>query len=189
MAYANAGCSNEIHPSTSYLFDGSEVSIRNFVTPALLSTMTRLGLQVNPGSLPPQVNGQYLASKLKLLSSNIDTDVVNSIFADTYFVFQRQQALTIDLSYATANGSEFSRNNACFIAGKGNRFTVLGKQQITEDEGTADSIIIISGRILPTGIADFQFAAFITDNHGVSGFIENGHGRIFYDSDNVAVKQ
>ena len=188
-----AGCSGDEYQNTysDDVFDGSEESIQNFVRPELLGIMTGLGLQIHPGNFPPFVNGEYLASTLKLYASNIDSDVTNSIFADTYFKFRNQnrQNLMIELEYITANGSEFSRGNTSVIAGSGDFFTVFAKQKITEDEGSADSIIIVSGKITPAGISDFQFAIFISDNHGIPGFIENNHGRLFYDADNLAAKQ
>ena len=173
------------------VFNGSTQSIRNYTTPQLLAIISAMGLQINPGNSPPMVNGDYLASRLRLYASNIPNDEINSIFADTSFKLENQnrQKLTLDLSYMTANGSEFSRRNKAVISGNGNRFSIFAKQTITEDFGTAESIIVVSGELTETGITDFQFALFILDNHGVSDFIANNHGRLFYDADNLAENQ
>lgn len=172
-------------------FNGSRQSIAQYVTPELLSIMESLGLQVNPGNTPPTINGEYLASELLLYASNVPNDVVNVGFADTYFTFQNQNNpnLTTSVSYTTKNGTETATGTGTVISGTGNRFTVLAKQIITNEEGTADSILILSGMLTPNGISDFQFALFMLDNHGVADFISNQQGRLFYDADNLATSQ
>jgi hypothetical protein len=193
LIFLVTGCShdNVRQVFSNNIFNGSEQSIEFFVTPNLLGTMRQLGLNVNPGSTPPTIAGEYLASRLKLSASNISGDVSNSIFSDTYFTLKNQdrQNLTIDLSYITANGSEISRGNETYISGSGNRFTILGKMIVEEDTASADMIVIISGKLTAEGITDFQFALFMLENHGAVEFIENNHGRLFYDSDNIAEKQ
>lgn len=172
-------------------FNGSVQSIQKFVTPELYTTMIDLGLNIHPGDFPPIVNGQYLASELLLQSSNIATDIINLEYAATYFTFKKQkpQNLAINMTYITDNGTESSRGNQTVISGNGNYFTVFGKQTVIEDEGSADMIVVISGRLTEEGITYFQFGLFMLDNHNVSGFIENRQGRLFYDSDNLAQKQ
>jgi hypothetical protein len=187
------GCSSADSPAINQntAFDGSTKSVRNYTTPQLFSIMQDMGLHINYGNRPPMVNGDYLASRLRLYASNIANDEINSIFSDTSFKLENQirGKLTINLSYMVANGSEFSRGNKALISGSGNRFSIFAKQTITEDFGSADSIIIVSGKLTETGISDFQFALFIVENHGISDFIANNHGRVFYDADNLAEKQ
>ena len=192
-ALSQIGCSSteQFKPAAGNNFNGSRQSIARYVTPELLLIMESLGLQVNEGNTPPTINGEFLASELLLYASNVPNDVLNIAFADTYFTLQNQNNLylTTSVSYTTKNGTETALGTATVISGSGNKFTVFAKQNITNDEGSADGILVISGALLPNGIADFQFSLFMQDNHGVADFIANQQGRLFYDSDNLATRQ
>jgi len=186
------GCSShEQLPSTADAFDHSRRNLQNYATPELFTIMGNLGMRFNYGNSPPNIEGTFLASRLKLLASNIAGDIPNSFFSDTNLKFENfdRTGSGIELSYATTNGSEFSRQNNGIISGNGNRFTIVAKQTITEDDLTAESIIAVSGKLTPNGITDFQFGLFMLDNHGSTEFIGNNQGRIFYDSDNLAQRQ
>jgi hypothetical protein len=173
------------------VFNGTHESIEAYVTPELLETMEGLGLQINEGSTPPAVSGEFLDSVNVLQASNIAGSVPGSVFADTYFKFEHQNLLanTIDVSYYTPGNVETSSGIGTVISGHGEYFSVIAKQKTVHASGTADGVIIVSGRLTQAGIEDFQFAIFMLDNHGDTSFIANKKGRLFRDQDNVASKQ
>ncbi len=173
------------------VFSGSHQSIENYVTPELLETMEGLGLKINEGSTPSAISGEFLDAPNILQASNIEGSVPGSVFANTYFKFERQNLLTntIDISYRTPGNTETSSGIGTVISGHDDYFSVIAKQKTVHASGTADGVIIVSGRLTDAGIEDFQFAIFMLDNHGDASFIANNKGRLFHDQDNVAVKQ
>lgn len=173
------------------VFNGTHESIEAYVTPELLETMEGLGLQINVGNTPPAISGEFLDSVNALQASNIEGSIPGSVFADTYFKFEHQNLLsnTIDISYRTPGNTETSSGIGTVISGHDDYFSVIAKQKTVHASGTADGVIIVSGRLTEAGIEDFQFAIFMLDNHGDTSFIANNKGRLFHDQDNVAVKQ
>lgn len=169
-------------------FDGSQQSVQNYATAELLETMQDLGLEVNLGNTPPNVSGLFLDSPNVLEATNIANNTPGTIYADTYFTIGNVNTLThsIDISYMTPGDTETSTGVGAVVSGHDNYFTIYAKHKITHDNGTADGIMVVSGRLTEAGISNFQFAAFMLDNHGLPTFIANGKGRLFHDGDNLA---
>ena len=72
-----------------------------------------------------------------------------------------------------------------YISGGDNKFTIFISVEVTINANTADALFVLSGKMTATGIEDFYYANFMVDDKGdpLGDFIENGEGRVIYDSD------
>ena len=89
--------------------------------------------------------------------------------------------LTVKLDYI--NGPEEGSGLGSFIVGDGNQFTVVSEVTTVVNSDTASVAMVFSGELADEGINNFVYANFMLENNGSSYFIENGQGRVIYDSD------
>lgn len=176
------GCSKDDNGDSDG-FDGSIGSINDFVGQELLDEMIDLGLIVNPGDTPPNIEGKYLLSPSILESSNVPSDFPGMTFNDLLLEFSKQKGLNIN--YIGEQTASSSVGKGSFISGEGDLFSVfLNVLTVKENQPKEmEQIFIFSGRIAPEGIHDIQVALFMVENNGNSGVIANGQGRIFVDGD------
>ena len=163
--------------------------IQNIVPDTILNKITSLGMKINKGLEPPDIENGYLASPFELSASNIPDDYsVGSNFSDYYFRLydQDNEDLTIKLDYS--NGGETGTGLGGFISGDGNKFSVFVEVNSEYNSYPAKLIHIISGTITDEGIDNLYFSNFMLDNFdNESGYwIENGEGRVLIDSDNLS---
>jgi len=162
--------------------------IRNIVSDSTLQNIIELGMPVNKGLTPPDIENSYVASPFILKSSNISYDYEGKLFADYYVRFydQNNDSLTIKLDYS--NGGETGTGVGGFLSGSGSRFSVFVEVNSLYLGYPAKMLQIISGTITSEGIKDFYFTNYMLDNYGNEGgyWIENGEGRIIYDSDGIS---
>lgn len=159
--------------------------IQNLVPDSLLQSIRDLGMPINEGLTPPNIENIYLASPLVLVSSNINGDTPGKVFLDFKVEFSDQNSddLTVKVSYV--NGSEEGTGLGSLVSGSGNDFSVFVKMTATSHESDADLLLIISGTKANAGIKDLYYSIFMLNDYGdLSGYwIENGEGRILYDYD------
>jgi hypothetical protein len=167
---------------------GLSEDIQNLVPDSLLQTIKDLGMPVNEGLVPPDIENIYLASPFELVSSNIAGDTPGHVFADFRVKFsdQNNDDLTVKVSYV--NGSEEGNSLGSFVSGYGNDFSVFIKMTSTSLDTEADLLLIISGTKVTEGIKDLYYAIFMLNNYGnVNDYwIDNGKGRVIYDSDGIS---
>ncbi|MBN1252780.1 MAG: hypothetical protein JXR51_05990 [Bacteroidales bacterium] len=165
--------------------NGLTEEINNLVPASVLEEIESLGMPINGGDNPPNMEKSYLASPFILKASNRESDYIGLQFADYYFQFydQDNDNLTIKLSYL--NGPESGDGIGGFIVGDDNKFTVFAEIQAVAYEETVQMVHIISGTLATDGIDNLYFANFMLDNNGnPNGYwIEDGEGRVIYDSD------
>lgn len=176
------GCSKDDDGGSEH-FDGSINSITDFVGEEILDEMIDLGLGINPGDNPPNIEGKYLMSPSILESSNISYDIPGSTFNDLLMEFSKQKGLNIHYKGEQTKTSSVGKGS--FISGDGDLFSVfLNVITVKENQPKEmEQIFIFSGRVAPEGIYDMQVALFMIENNGNSGVIANGEGRIFVDGD------
>lgn len=182
-----ASCSKD-DDKNSNEFDGSSSSISDYVGQELLDTMIDMGLIIHRGSRPPNIEGSYMMSPAILENTNVETDVIGTVFNDQYFKFYEQNGL--ELMYSGYGGSQSDVGVGSFISGDGKLFSVFLILESDIQGYKADTIFVMSGKVTDDGFVDFQMAAFMKDNHGNPGgvFIENDRGRIFVDGDGLVDK-
>jgi hypothetical protein len=163
--------------------NGFTQEINEFLPDSIIDEMESLGMQLNTGGNPPDVEKIYEVTPFVLDSSNVPSDYSGMTFADLRFKFydQNNEDLTIKLDYI--NGPEEGSGLGSFIVGDNNMFTVVSEVTTVAYSDTAVAAMLFSGEITDDGIKDFYYANFMIENNGSSYFIENGQGRVIYDSD------
>lgn len=169
-------------------FDGSMNSISDFIGQDLLDVMIDLGLVIHEGSKPPVIEGEYVVAPCILDASNVEIDVIGTVFADQYLKLYNQRGL--EVMYSAQGASQTDEGTGSFISGGGDYFSIF---LITTSEIAgyqADTAYVLSGKKTVNGFEEFQMAAFMKNNHGNPGgvFIADGKGRIFIDGDGVVEK-
>jgi hypothetical protein len=163
--------------------NGFTEEINEFLPDSIINEMENLGMELNTGGNPPQVENVYEVTPFVLDSSNIPTDYPGMSFADFRFKLydQNNEDLTVKLDYV--NGPEEGTGLGSFIVGDNNQFTLVSEVTTVAYSDTAIVAMVFSGKMTDGGINDFYYANFMIENNGSSYFIENGQGRVIYDSD------
>jgi len=157
----------------------------------LLELFYDLGININSGRNPPNIEGAYFVSTLQLMRDTTRRGVAEQW--DMYVTFSRQNdtRLTIEADYRLQSDNSplpmYSSGTDAFIVGEGNQFTVF--MDGTREQGgyTAKTVEVFSGELSDTGILNYQWAVFMVDNRGnpLGTWIENGTG---YSKRGTAVK-
>jgi hypothetical protein len=160
--------------------------IQNFVSDEVLEQIMDMGMVINKGIDPPDMEGEYLASPYELIGTTVADDWdLGTIFADYYFRLydQDNEDLTIKLDYY--NGGEEGSGLGGFIAGNGKKFSVFIEVESEYSGYEATLLHVISGTMGDDGIEDFYFTNYMLDNNDNEGgvWIENDEGRVLIDSD------
>lgn len=175
-------------------FDGSLRSIENFYSPEVLDALLELGFIINPGNTPPDLEGAFLFSPLRLESSTVPTDSPNDLFRDYLALFKNQNNtnLTIDYQGNHIGFSQQDEGDGAFISGENNTFSMFLKttSQINNSVLT-ETTIAISGTVVENGLENVQMALMMLDNKGNPDnvYIPNNTGRLLYDTDKFSPKQ
>jgi len=160
--------------------------IQNFVSDDVLEQIVDMGMVINKGIDPPDMEGEYLASPYELIGTTVADDYsLGTIFADYYFRLydQDNDDLTIKLDYY--NGGEEGSGLGGFIAGNGKDFSVFIEVESEYSGYEATLLHVISGTMVDGDIEDFYFTNYMLDNNDNDGgvWIENDEGRVLIDSD------
>ena len=168
--------------------NGLTEEINNFLPDSIITEMEDLGMILNTGGNPSDVEGIYEVTPFVLDSSNIPSDYSGSTFSDLRFKLynQNNEDLTIKVDYV--NGPEEGSGLGSFIVGDGNKFTVVSEVTTVAYSDTAVVAMLFSGELKEDGIKDFYYANFMIENNGGTYYIENGQGRVIYDSDGFSDK-
>jgi hypothetical protein len=167
--------------------------INEIIPQKYLDTLKRLGLVVNTGTTPPNVEGIYVVAPHKMANSNIPNDYYwNHDFSDAKVKFTDQSIKDFGIklfakNYLAANDTSI----VTAISGNGNDFTVYGKVKAVAANNLDYIIVgvIISGTKDGTAIKKLKTGLINIDaskDFSNGTFILEGQGRIAYDSDNIS---
>jgi hypothetical protein len=161
------------------------VIVDEIVSKEIRDEMEALGLPLNWGNTPPNLEKIFLLSPNILLGSNISSDVIGNKYGDLKIQFAEQdEDLSIKINYTQSVSTGTGIGG--IIVGEGNKFTIYAKVTSTRANGTkSDLAQVYSGEITDTGIKDFHYSLFMLDDYGDPNdeLIEIGEGRVFHDSD------
>jgi len=178
--------------------NGLTKDINDIVPQSIIDEMESLNMPIYTGANPPNIGlgttgKSYKASPFILKSSNRTNDNPRYQFADYYVKLYDQNSddLTIKVDYE--NGVEKGSGLGGYIVGDNNKFSIFTEVNSTATNSnneilSAVLIHVISGTLTSSGIEDLYFANFMLDNNGNAGgyWIENGEGRVIYDSDGLS---
>lgn len=171
---------------------GLTKEIHDLVPDAILDTIINLGMPINGGEFPPAVEGTFLASPFILISSNVNGDNPNKLFADYKVSFYQQDDDKLNVMVDYENSIESGKGIGSYIVGRDDKFSVFVRVFSKEANfgSTAKLVHIISGEMQETGIKNLYFSNFMIDNEGNPNgvWINNGEGRVIYDQDGFSEK-
>ncbi len=187
MLTLNACKKETVDPST-----GLSTKIQNIVPAAALADLKAKGLVVNEGSQPPNIEGVYLASPMRLVSPYGPTDnySIGKIIADYRYRFYSQVGDEVKLDYTNAN-NDTGTGQGAFVSGYGNKFTLFIATTGVSRGVNYKAVNVISGEITANGIANFQQALILTEKTGDSSntvLIPLNQSRVWEDGNLLASK-
>ena len=163
----------------------------NLVSIEIIRNMEELGMPINVGEKPPNIEGTYHIGLCALLNSSIAGDVEGCIFDDFEIVFHNQNTENLSIKIDYLCGLDKLEGVDAFIVGNNNKFTVFAKITLHEDYSAAAYICALSGEVSPQGILDTHISHFMVDDGGdpLNCHIENGKGRVLFDRDGFSEKK
>ena len=169
--------------------EGLTEDIQNLIPPDILKAIEDLGIKINEGRSPPNIEGTYLVTTLQLVKSTSRKNIVKQW--DKYVTFSGQDntTLTINADYTMQTENRpfpvTSRGPGSFIVGEGNKFTVVVDGTREQGGYTAKTVEIFSGEISEAGIRNYHWAVMMIDDRGdpLDIWIENSSGYSKRDSD------
>lgn len=170
--------------------DIQKKQIQNIIPDQYLDSLKKLGLTINTGINPVNLEGFYAVNPLILKATNIANDVaIGYRFTDAKLkLFNQDENFGIRLIgkgfLATADTSIVTA-----ISGTGKDFTVYGKVRSQRNGKQADFAIIISGTMEGNFIKDFKYGLICISNKNIqtnNDFIKEGQARFIVESDQSA---
>jgi hypothetical protein len=182
------GCKKNEESSAKLEGNGLTKEINNLVPEEIRNEMTALGMPINTGENPPSLENIYLASPFILKASNRPSDAIGMTFTDYKIKYYEQNNDNLTVKSDYVNGPETGTGLGSYIVGNNNTFTTFSEVSSTYQGENAKLVHVISGTLVAEGIQDLYFANFMLDNNGNPNgiWIENGEGRVIYDSDGMS---
>ncbi len=187
LAFLLTGCKKEekIAPTDQQILENK---IQDIIPQKYLDTLKILGLTIHSSTTPPNVEGVYDISPTKLRSTNRPQDIVGSTgFNSKMKLFEQSSD---DFSIRLLGKMFLSENDtsiATAISGSGNNFTVYGKVKSVFGGNSAIIAIILSATKDGDALRNVEFGIINIDNsNGGNVFIEEGQGRVWFDSDFIS---
>ena len=137
----------------------------------MLNKAKKLGLEINGGKTPPNIEGRYSARPVILVNSIDKDDDIGGTFGNGIFAFSEQdnESLTV-LSYIEEMGVGNDTSIGSFITGNSNNFTVF---VVMPHMYFSTSYFFISGKIESGGIRNLHFVIL---NEEVGRLFKDGDG-------------
>jgi hypothetical protein len=176
--------------STTVDKDGLTKEIRNIVTNEYLAKFKAIGIEINGGNKPPNIEGTYLATPLMCIKSSFPGDShvgLQMVDAEITFSEQNNAKLTVFTNFIerTETGGQTGKGTGSFITGSGNKFTVFVKMTGTLNGLPLETIDIYSGEISSSGIKNYYSAQMMIKGN-IHTNLPEGEVRLFTDSDGLA---
>ena len=167
--------------------DGLTEDVHNIIPDDVLEKLNELGIEINGGNNPPNIEGTYFISPLVITKTNFGENLNAQGRMNMNLSFSKQNStdLTVVVDY-TKNyldqGVSLSGTGlGSFITGEGNKFSVFYEADGTSRGGYYKTVEVISGEISETGIRNWQRAYIMVVAN--SSTIAEGNGRLNEDSD------
>lgn len=184
-AIATQACKKKDMPSND---DILTKKIQDIIPQQYLDSLKKYGLELLTGTNPPNVEGTYLLTPAKLVSSNIPDDFVpGHQFRDSKLKLYEQHNADFGIKlFGLHFLNERDESIATAISGSGNKFTVYGKVKATLGSYHSIIAIVISGEKDGQNLKNIKYGLINIDHsNGSPEVIKEGEARIIEDADFV----
>ncbi|RZK55856.1 MAG: hypothetical protein EOO87_06870, partial [Pedobacter sp.] len=159
--------------------------IQDIIPTQYLDSLKKLGLTINTGTNPTNIEGIYSIQPMILKSTNKKSDyAIGTRFGDARLrVFEQNDKLDIKLIGKGFLGTS-DTSIVTAISGIDNDFTVYGKVKSIHNNKIALFAIIFSGTIENNTIKNFNYGLIcISNKNDISdtSFIKEGEGRVVFE--------
>ncbi len=160
--------------------------ITEVISQAHLGILKGLGMVVYEGVNPPDLAGFYECNSLKLLNSNITTDIIGASLNREKIGFSEFKGN--DFSVLLRIRSQFSNFitlGKAVVSGSGNHFTVYLSTGAEHDKYSVKLALLISATKEGQTLKNLKYAYInVGDINNADGvLIGEGKGRVMYESD------
>jgi hypothetical protein len=190
--YVRAYAINSAGTAYGNVVNGLTADVNNLIDQKYIDELRRLGMPINSGNTPPNVNCIINVTPFVMKNTNIPNDNYSIGYQINderiQFSMQDNTKLTVQIDYVS--GSSTTTSTGSFIVGSGNDFTIFSKTVTTDNSGVKTVMVeIFSGTVDTNSIRNFYDGIIMIDNGGDSAhYILNGQGRVFWDKDGVSEK-
>ena len=177
---------------------GLPQAVINQVPDSIIQKLKDLGMPINEGIAPPNVEGIYLGSPWKLVASNFDDFEVGHLFTDLKVKFTNQNNLKQEINVQSKTGSTISDDVSSYISGHDSLFSifVITNNNKLNGSDTTDiqqfvrvfSGVKVSGESSIKNIRSALMSLKEIKNT-TNAFLKAGQGRLIFDSDFVSDDQ
>lgn len=164
---------------------------QTLASPAIIAKLRALGMNIIETGKPVQVEGIYEMKPSMLAASNIPDDYkVGHVFDDPYrFQFSSQSESQQTITLKDKVGTQIGQSIEGFVAGSGNKFTVIGTVNSTYQTSTSKALVVVSGEWTSSGVKEVQQAFYILEKNDPDDLlVDVGSIRISKDQDGLASK-
>ena len=168
--------------------DGLTEDVLKLLQGGSLEKIKELGMEINGGNKPPNIEGTYLVSPYRTIKSTLPGDSwLNLVMVDATLIFSEQNTskLTVSTYFEQLSGVEEGKGTGSFITGSGNKFTVFVKMAKTLNGIPYEAIYVFSGEISSSGINNYQNVYIVTKENQYTTLPE-GEARLNIDDDGLA---
>lgn len=164
--------------------------IEDIIPQKYLDTLKILGLEINTGVHPPNVEGDYSVRPNILDTSNIPGDLPGTLFSPSTVHLSEQSSKDFSIKLIAEHFIGVSDTSiVTAISGSGNDFTVYGKVKSVASGSSAIIAMIITATKEGDNLKNFKIGIINIDNsNGGTVFIKEGQGRLVYDQDFISEK-
>ncbi len=174
---------------------GLPQAVLNQVPDSIIQKLRDLGMPINEGIAPPNINGIYLGSPWILVTSNFSDNAPGFVFTDVKIKFTNQNNITQEINTQTKSGATVSDETVSYISGHDSLFSVFIITNFNNLSGSDTTDIqqfvrVFSGvktnsdpsiRSLRSTLMSLKQIKNTTNN-----FLKVGQGRLIFDSDKVS---
>lgn len=157
----------------------------NIMTKAQLDKLVSMGLPINEGITPPDIDSVYLHNSLKCTYDGSGDGRVGDYFASMKLRFNNFNPSdnTVKMSYVQS--TESANGVGSIVSGSGNNFTVFTKNTGVLSGINFTSVTVFSGTKTATGITNFKYSLLILTKDADPGslVIDANEGRTFIEED------
>ena len=174
---------------------GLPQAVLNQVPDSIIQKLKDLGMPINEGIAPPNINGIYLATPWTLVASNFNDFEVGHLFTDLKIKFTDQNNTRQEINSQSKTNATISDETVSYISGHDSLFSVFIITNFNNLNGSDTTDIqqfvrVFSGvkttndpsiRSLRSALMSLKEIKNTTNN-----FLKVGQGRLIFDSDKVS---